>query len=82
MLQDKRGSQCISFECCGHVFCKSCVVEYFEVRIKDGSVKNICCPEENSASEAVPSQIIINCSTVKYLVFSLLMGELSIRSSA
>lgn len=56
-FQDKQGSQCTCFEGCGHVFCKSCVAEYFEVRIKDGSVKNICCPEENCTSEAVPSQV-------------------------
>lgn len=56
-FQDKRGSHCTSFEGCGHVFCKSCVAEYFAVRIKDGTVKSICCPEENCTSEAVPSQV-------------------------
>jgi hypothetical protein len=35
------------------------MAEYFEVRIKDGSGKNICCPEENCTSEAVPRQVII-----------------------
>jgi E3 ubiquitin-protein ligase RNF14 len=59
MLQDKRGSHCTCFEGCGHVFCKSCVAEYFAVRIKDGTVKSICCPEENCTSEAVPSQLSI-----------------------
>ncbi|XP_069685179.1 E3 ubiquitin-protein ligase RNF14-like [Periplaneta americana] len=56
-FQDKQGSQCTSFEVCGHVFCKSCVAEYFEVRIKDGSVHSICCPEEKCTSEAMPGQI-------------------------
>ena len=39
--------------------CKSCVEEYFNVQIKNGSVKNICSPEENFTSEAVPSHVII-----------------------
>ncbi|XP_023717242.1 E3 ubiquitin-protein ligase RNF14 isoform X2 [Cryptotermes secundus] len=56
-FQDKRGSHCTCFEGCGHVFCKSCMAEYFAVRIKDGTVKSICCPEENCTSEAVPNQV-------------------------
>ncbi|XP_021916567.1 E3 ubiquitin-protein ligase RNF14-like isoform X2 [Zootermopsis nevadensis] len=56
-FQDKQGSQCTRFDGCGHVFCKSCVAEYFEVRIKDGNVKSICCPEGNCTSEAVPGQV-------------------------
>jgi E3 ubiquitin-protein ligase RNF14 len=57
MLQDKQGSHCTRFDGCGHVFCKSCVAEYFEVRIKEGSVRNIYCPEENCTSEALPGQV-------------------------
>jgi hypothetical protein len=57
MLQDKQGSHCTRFDGCGHVFCKSCVAGYFEVRIKEGNVKSICCPEDSCTSEAVPAQV-------------------------
>ncbi|KAJ9578727.1 hypothetical protein L9F63_005089 [Diploptera punctata] len=56
-FQDKKGLQCTCFQGCEHVFCKSCIAEYFEVRIKDGTVKNISCPEEKCSSEASPAQV-------------------------
>lgn len=53
---DKLGDHCTQFVPCFHVFCKECILSYLEIRIKDGNVKNIRCPEEKCLSEATPGQ--------------------------
>ena len=55
---DKLGEHCTQFLPCGHVFCKDCMASYLEVRIKDGNVQNIYCPEEKCTSEITPAQVI------------------------
>ncbi|KAI4476388.1 hypothetical protein M0802_014875 [Mischocyttarus mexicanus] len=54
---DKLGEHCIKFLPCSHIFCKTCISGYIEVKIKDGSVKDISCPEQKCTSEATPGQI-------------------------
>ncbi|XP_046740282.1 E3 ubiquitin-protein ligase RNF14-like [Diprion similis] len=54
---DKLGIHCTQFVPCFHVFCKECILTYLEIRIQDGNVKNICCPEEKCLSEATPGQV-------------------------
>ncbi|XP_011151656.1 E3 ubiquitin-protein ligase RNF14 [Harpegnathos saltator] len=54
---DKSGEHCTQFLPCAHTFCKDCIRGYFEVRIKEGNVQNICCPEEKCKFEATPGQI-------------------------
>ncbi|KAF7407221.1 hypothetical protein HZH66_001758 [Vespula vulgaris] len=54
---DKLGEHCIKFLPCSHIFCKNCISDYLEIKIKDGSVQNISCPEEKCTSEATPGQI-------------------------
>ncbi|CAG2054788.1 unnamed protein product [Timema podura] len=45
-FSDKIGAQCTKFDKCHHVFCKECMTGYFEVRIKEGRVHSIKCPDE------------------------------------
>ena len=59
-FSDKLGEDCTQFVPCSHVFCKDCIVGYLEVRIKDGAVQNILCPEEKCMSEATPGQVSCN----------------------
>ncbi|XP_015601171.1 E3 ubiquitin-protein ligase RNF14 isoform X2 [Cephus cinctus] len=54
---DKMGEHCTQFLPCSHIFCKDCIIGYLEVRIKEGSVQNIYCPEEKCTSEATPGQV-------------------------
>lgn len=54
---DKLGEHSTKFLPCGHIYCKDCIGGYLEVRIKDGNVQNICCPEEKCTSEATPGQV-------------------------
>lgn len=54
---DKSGEHCTQFLPCTHTFCKDCIKGYFEVRIKEGNVQNIRCPEEDCKFEATPGQV-------------------------
>ncbi|XP_062609158.1 E3 ubiquitin-protein ligase RNF14-like [Saccostrea cucullata] len=54
---EKLGSQCIKFMDCGHVFCKTCMREYFTVQISDGNVKGLNCPYDKCESQAHPTQV-------------------------
>lgn len=54
---DKSGEHCTQFLPCAHTFCKDCIRGYFEVRIKEGNVQNICCPEDKCKFEATPGQV-------------------------
>lgn len=54
---DKSGEHSTQFLPCSHVFCKDCISGYLEVRIKDGNVQDIRCPEDKCTSEATPAQI-------------------------
>lgn len=56
-FSDKLGKDCTQFVPCSHVFCKDCIVGYLEVRINDGAVKDILCPEDKCLSEATPGQV-------------------------
>ncbi|XP_047119950.1 E3 ubiquitin-protein ligase RNF14-like isoform X1 [Schistocerca piceifrons] len=56
-FQDKVGAQSTKFDPCGHVFCRNCISSYLEVRIKEGTVHHIACPEDKCTSEATPAQV-------------------------
>ncbi|XP_053598157.1 E3 ubiquitin-protein ligase RNF14 [Microplitis demolitor] len=56
-FMDKSGESCTQFKPCLHIFCKDCITGYLQVRIKEGAVQNINCPEEKCTSEASPAQI-------------------------
>ncbi|KAK5918238.1 hypothetical protein CgunFtcFv8_003017 [Champsocephalus gunnari] len=54
---EKMGSHCICFKECQHVYCKSCMTEYFQIQIRDGNVQCLNCPEPKCTSIATPSQV-------------------------
>ena len=57
---EKAGMHCICFDDCGHVYCKDCMRDYFNVQIQEGNVKGLECPEDKCESQAHPSQVNIN----------------------
>ncbi|XP_073507350.1 E3 ubiquitin-protein ligase RNF14-like [Phyllobates terribilis] len=65
---EKLGSECTHFKDCQHVYCNSCLKDYFEVQINDGQVHALNCPEPKCKSTATPAQ-------VKYLVGEQLFGR-------
>ncbi|KAF2744525.1 RWD-domain-containing protein [Sporormia fimetaria CBS 119925] len=42
-LEPKKGSSCHRLRHCGHVFCKSCLQDYYNNCIKEGDVSNVKC---------------------------------------
>lgn len=67
---DKLGEHCTQFLPCNHIFCKDCILGYFVVKIKEGTVKNIFCPEDKCKSEATPGQVRINIKYIDYEILS------------
>lgn len=64
---EKLGSQCIKFLDCCHVYCKSCMRDYFNVQINEGNVKGLICPYEKCETQAHPCQVrkfndLIHCT--------------------
>lgn len=55
---EKSGQDCLKFNKCEHVFCKSCMYEYFKSLISDGNVKKLCCPQEKCDSFATQAQVL------------------------
>ncbi|EEB12059.1 RING finger protein, putative [Pediculus humanus corporis] len=56
-FSDKIGKDCTKFQGCNHVFCISCIKSYFTIKIRDGMVQSIKCPEDKCSTEALPSQV-------------------------
>ncbi|XP_071506309.1 E3 ubiquitin-protein ligase RNF14-like [Diadema antillarum] len=55
--EDKFGRDCLRFSGCGHVYCKACMAEHFRVKILDGDVKGLLCPENDCTSQALAPQV-------------------------
>ena len=57
-FESKKGSECFQFLPCEHVFCRSCVGEFFRVQITEGSVNALSCPMIRCHSEATTPQVM------------------------
>lgn len=44
-LETKKGARCAKVRSCGHVFCVECLHSFFELNIREGLVKNVCCAD-------------------------------------
>ncbi|XP_069100810.1 E3 ubiquitin-protein ligase RNF14-like isoform X1 [Pleurodeles waltl] len=56
-FSEKLGTECTQFKMCQHVYCKDCLRGYFEIRIKEGLVHLLSCPEPTCDSIATPPQV-------------------------
>ncbi|XP_044884602.1 E3 ubiquitin-protein ligase RNF14-like isoform X1 [Mauremys mutica] len=56
-FSEKLGSECMYFMECRHIYCKSCLKDYFEIQIRDGQVHCLSCPEPKCSSVATPGQV-------------------------
>ncbi|XP_043925212.1 E3 ubiquitin-protein ligase RNF14-like [Protopterus annectens] len=54
---EKLGSDCMCLTKCEHVYCNTCLKEYFEIQIKEGTVHLLNCPEPKCPSVATPAQV-------------------------
>lgn len=44
-LETKKGARCSRIRSCGHVFCIECLHSFFELNIREGLVRNVCCAD-------------------------------------
>lgn len=56
-FSEKIGVECMYFMDCKHVYCKTCLKDYFEIQIRDGQVHCLNCPEPKCSSVATPGQV-------------------------
>ncbi|XP_075457187.1 E3 ubiquitin-protein ligase RNF14-like isoform X1 [Ascaphus truei] len=56
-FSEKLGIECMYFKDCRHVYCNSCLKDYFEIQIKDGQVHALNCPEPKCTSIATHGQV-------------------------
>ncbi|KAG6371651.1 hypothetical protein JVT61DRAFT_9365 [Boletus reticuloceps] len=45
-LSERKGVHCLALSC-GHVFCRSCLVDMWGLHVKEGQVSRVGCPEPN-----------------------------------
>lgn len=51
------GSDCVQLPECGHIFCRACLAKFCELRITEGNVKGVTCPEADCAATPTPAQV-------------------------
>ena len=56
---DKPGTESFKFYDCGHIYCKECMKGHFTVRIQEGEVNQLTCPEDKCESQGHPSQVCL-----------------------
>ena len=56
-FEEFKGSICIQFLPCDHIFCKVCMKSYFEILINSGDVNKMLCPDDKCESIALPTQV-------------------------
>jgi E3 ubiquitin-protein ligase RNF14 len=44
-LETKKGARCFRIRSCNHLFCSDCLHSFFELNIREGLVKNVCCAD-------------------------------------
>jgi len=57
-FSENLGSNSLLFKECQHVYCKTCLKEYFQIQIRDGKVQSLTCPEPECMSLASPAQVL------------------------
>ncbi|XP_013880458.1 E3 ubiquitin-protein ligase RNF14 [Austrofundulus limnaeus] len=54
---DWLGSECVQLFECGHVFCRACLGDFCKVRIAEGNVRGVACPEVGCSATPTPAQV-------------------------
>ncbi|KAG7514122.1 E3 ubiquitin-protein ligase RNF14-like [Solea senegalensis] len=51
------GSDCVHLSECGHILCKGCLAEFCRIRITEGNVRGVTCPQANCTASPTPAQV-------------------------
>ena len=52
-LEPKKGSACHRLTRCAHVFCKSCLQDFYNAAITEGTVASVVCPDPDCGKEGL-----------------------------
>lgn len=62
------GSDCLQLLECGHIFCRTCISEYFSVQIKEGTVETVLCPHADCTTRPTQAQVLTQKVTISVIV--------------
>ena len=79
---EKLGKDCLEFPECRHVFCKDCMKAYFEVKINEGEMSNLTCPQDKCLSQALPTQVQALVSDKKFELYENVLLSTTLESMA
>ena len=68
-LDKKKGPECLKFVNCKHVFCRDCVENYLNSKIKEGTVNKIPCPKIDCAKKIEFKEIQDICNEEMFRKF-------------
>ncbi|XP_029002504.1 E3 ubiquitin-protein ligase RNF14-like isoform X2 [Betta splendens] len=51
------GSECVQLSECHHIFCQACLAEFCRVRITEGTVRGLTCPQADCTATPTPAQV-------------------------
>ncbi|XP_026179386.1 E3 ubiquitin-protein ligase RNF14-like [Mastacembelus armatus] len=51
------GSECVQLPDCDHIFCQTCLVEFFTFQITEGNVRGVTCPQADCTGSPAPAQV-------------------------
>ena len=49
------GAKCCQIQSCGHVFCRSCLEDFWKLLIREGDVSRITCPDPECVKKVIPA---------------------------
>jgi len=68
-FEEKRGSNCVRVQLCGHIFCRDCISQYLSVNIKDGNLRALLCPHVGCGTSFTVVQIRQSVDEATYKKF-------------
>ncbi|KAI2656008.1 E3 ubiquitin-protein ligase RNF14 [Labeo rohita] len=81
-FSENLGSKSLLFKECQHVYCKTCMKEYFQFQIRDGKVQCLTCPKPECMSMATPTQVKLLVSQDEFARYDHLLLQWSLNLMA
>jgi len=79
---EKLGKNCLRFAECQHVFCNECMKSHFEVKISQGEMTSLTCPEQKCTSQALPTQVKALVSDKNFQLYEKVLLATTLESMA
>ncbi|XP_043985244.1 E3 ubiquitin-protein ligase RNF14-like isoform X2 [Gambusia affinis] len=51
------GSECVQLYECSHIFCRTCLDEFWKAQITEGNVRGVTCPQVDCSATSTPAQV-------------------------